>query len=200
MGHSQFAEIIGARGPNTQVNAACASTTQALSLAEDWIRAGRCRRVIVVSADDATGDSLHAVDHQRIPRERRRRHRRARRGRGDAVRPSAPRDDRRDGRRGVRRRVSGRRPRAWAAADLRGARRDHGQLGVPRHPSRRRTHRRRDGGRRPAGRVARREPGGDRRRGDVRVARDVHARPAAAPPPPRSTRCAGSSAPAPIAS
>jgi hypothetical protein len=30
MGHSQFAEIIGARGPNTQVNAACASTTQAV--------------------------------------------------------------------------------------------------------------------------------------------------------------------------
>ncbi|MGB7880325.1 MAG: acyltransferase domain-containing protein, partial [Ilumatobacteraceae bacterium] len=58
MGHSQFAEIIGARGPNTQVNAACASTTQAISLAEDWIRAGRCRRVVVVSADDATADSL----------------------------------------------------------------------------------------------------------------------------------------------
>ncbi|MFC4534114.1 SDR family NAD(P)-dependent oxidoreductase [Sphaerisporangium dianthi] len=58
MGHSQFAEIIGARGPNTQVNAACASTTQAVGLAEDWIRAGRCRRVIVVSADDATSDTL----------------------------------------------------------------------------------------------------------------------------------------------
>ncbi len=58
MGHSQFAEIIGARGPNTQVNAACASTTQALSLAEDWIRAGRCRRVVVVSADDVTSDTL----------------------------------------------------------------------------------------------------------------------------------------------
>ena len=58
MGHSQFAEMIGARGPNTQVNAACASTTQAVSLAEDWIRAGRCRRVIVISADDASGDSL----------------------------------------------------------------------------------------------------------------------------------------------
>jgi hypothetical protein len=28
MGHSQFAEYVGARGPNTQVNAACASTTQ----------------------------------------------------------------------------------------------------------------------------------------------------------------------------
>jgi len=44
MGHSQFAELIGARGPNTQVNAACASTTQAISIAHDWIRAGRCRR------------------------------------------------------------------------------------------------------------------------------------------------------------
>ena len=58
MGHSQFAEYIAARGPNTQINSACASTTQAVSLAEDWIRAGRCRRVIVVSADDITTDGL----------------------------------------------------------------------------------------------------------------------------------------------
>ncbi|HTJ69433.1 MAG TPA: SDR family NAD(P)-dependent oxidoreductase [Actinospica sp.] len=58
MGHSQFAEIIGARGPNTQVNAACASTTMALAVAEDWIAAGRCRRVVVVSADDATSDTM----------------------------------------------------------------------------------------------------------------------------------------------
>ena len=58
MGHSQFAEFIGARGPNTQINAACASTTQAVSIAEDWIRAGRCRRVIVIAADDITSDHL----------------------------------------------------------------------------------------------------------------------------------------------
>ena len=58
MGHSQFAEFIGARGPNTQVNAACASTTQGVSLAQDWIHAGRCRRVIVISADDVTSDHL----------------------------------------------------------------------------------------------------------------------------------------------
>ena len=58
MGHSQFAEFIGARGPNTQLNAACASTTQAVSLAQDWIHAGRCNRVIVVSADDVTSDHL----------------------------------------------------------------------------------------------------------------------------------------------
>ena len=56
MGHSQFAELIGARGPNTQINSACASTTQAVSLAQDWIHAGRCRRVIIVSADDITSD------------------------------------------------------------------------------------------------------------------------------------------------
>jgi hypothetical protein len=58
MGHSQFAELIGARGPNTQINAACASTTQATALAEDWIAAGRCKRVIVVSADDVSSDVL----------------------------------------------------------------------------------------------------------------------------------------------
>ena len=60
MGHSQFAEFIGARGPNTQINSACASTTQAVALAEDWIRAGRCRRVIIVSADDITSD--HTIE------------------------------------------------------------------------------------------------------------------------------------------
>ncbi|MDJ0698511.1 MAG: SDR family NAD(P)-dependent oxidoreductase [Woeseiaceae bacterium] len=58
MGHSQFAEEIGARGPNTQVNGACASTTQAVALAEDWIRGGRCKRVIIVSADNVTSDHL----------------------------------------------------------------------------------------------------------------------------------------------
>ena len=60
MGHSQFAEFIGARGPNTQINSACASTTQAVALAEDWIHAGRCRRVIIVSADDVTSD--HSIE------------------------------------------------------------------------------------------------------------------------------------------
>ncbi len=58
MGHSQFAEIIGARGPNTQINSACASTTQAIALAEDWIHAGRCRRVVIVAGDDVTSDHM----------------------------------------------------------------------------------------------------------------------------------------------
>jgi len=58
MGHSQFAEYIGARGPNTAVNIACASTDHAVSVAEDWIRAGRCRRVVVIAGDNVTSDRL----------------------------------------------------------------------------------------------------------------------------------------------
>lgn len=58
MGHSQFAEFIGARGPNTQVNSACASTPMGVSLAEDWIRSGRCRRVLVLGGDDVTSENL----------------------------------------------------------------------------------------------------------------------------------------------
>lgn len=57
MGHSQFAEYIGARGPNTHVNAACATTTHAVSIAEDWIRTGRCRRVVVIAGDDVTQEN-----------------------------------------------------------------------------------------------------------------------------------------------
>lgn len=58
MANGQLAELIRARGPNTQINAACAGTTQAISLAEDWIRLGRCKRVIVISADHATSNHL----------------------------------------------------------------------------------------------------------------------------------------------
>ena len=58
MGHSQFAQLIKARGPNTQTNAACASTTQALGIAEDWLRTGRCERVIIISADNITSENL----------------------------------------------------------------------------------------------------------------------------------------------
>ncbi|MSQ01624.1 MAG: SDR family NAD(P)-dependent oxidoreductase [Myxococcales bacterium] len=58
MGHSQLAQFLGARGPNTAINAACASTTQGLAIAEDWIRMGRCERVIVVGSDDVTSDDL----------------------------------------------------------------------------------------------------------------------------------------------
>ena len=56
MAHSQFAQYIKAKGPNTQVNSACASTTLSISIAKDWIQEGRCKRVIVLGADDPTSE------------------------------------------------------------------------------------------------------------------------------------------------
>ena len=58
MGHSQFAQYTGIRGPNTTLNLACASATAAFSCAEDWLTTGRADRVIIISADDVTGDDL----------------------------------------------------------------------------------------------------------------------------------------------
>ena len=58
MGHSQFAQYTGIRGPNTTVNLACASATAAFGVAEDWLEAGRVDRVVIISADDVTGDDL----------------------------------------------------------------------------------------------------------------------------------------------
>ena len=128
-------------GPNTQINAACASTTQALSLAEDWIRAGRCRRVVVVVRRRRHQRRAAAVGHRGLPGLRRGGDRRLGRGRGDPVRPPPARHDRRDGRRRVRRRVRRGRARARPAADLRGARGGHREQRLPRHPPRRRPHR-----------------------------------------------------------
>lgn len=58
MANSQLAEIVQARGPNLHINAACAGTTAAISLGCDWLRAGRCRRVVVISADNPSSDHL----------------------------------------------------------------------------------------------------------------------------------------------
>ncbi|MBI4063630.1 MAG: SDR family NAD(P)-dependent oxidoreductase [Elusimicrobia bacterium] len=58
LGHSRLAQWIGAKGPSACVNAACASTTQAVALAEDWIRLGRAKRVVVAAADDISNPNL----------------------------------------------------------------------------------------------------------------------------------------------
>ena len=136
MGHSQFAEFIGARGPNTQINSACASTTQAVGLAEDWIHAGRCSRVIVISADDITSDHMiewmgagflasgaaatdEVVDRCRC-----------------SLRPPAPRHDHRNGRRGSGRGKRRRRAGTRNTAHLRSVDHRDGQQRLPRHSSR----------------------------------------------------------------
>ena len=56
--HSHFCQWIRARGPATAMSAACASTAQAVAVAQDWIKLGRCKRVIVISADDPTNDNI----------------------------------------------------------------------------------------------------------------------------------------------
>ena len=58
MANSQLAEIVQAKGPNLHINAACAGTTAAIALAHDWMRTGRARRVVVISADNPSSDHL----------------------------------------------------------------------------------------------------------------------------------------------
>lgn len=58
LGNAQLAQIIKARGPNMQTNAACAGATQAIALAYDMIQVGRAERMIVVAGDNASSDTL----------------------------------------------------------------------------------------------------------------------------------------------
>ena len=118
MGHSQFAEMIGARGPNTQVNAAC-------RVDHPGIVAGRGLdpRRSLPTCHRRVGRRRHrrlpaAVDHERLPGEWRRGDGRTRRGCGDAVRSTSTRHDRGHGRSRPRGRVGSSGPRAGPAADL----------------------------------------------------------------------------------
>ncbi|KAG7381005.1 hypothetical protein PHYPSEUDO_006558 [Phytophthora pseudosyringae] len=58
LANAQVAQLTGARGPNTQINAACAGATQAIGVAQDWINSGKCQRVIVVSSDTASSEAM----------------------------------------------------------------------------------------------------------------------------------------------
>lgn len=58
LGNAQLAQLSGCRGPNTQTNAACAGTTQAIAMAQDMLISGRAERVVVVAGDNASGDTL----------------------------------------------------------------------------------------------------------------------------------------------
>ena len=113
--------------------AACASTTQAVAVAEDWIHAGRCRRVIIISADDITSDHLiewfgagflasGAAATDEVVEEA-----------ATAVRPPAARHDHGDGRRGAGGGERGSRARTRHPADLRGVGRGDGEQRLPRH-------------------------------------------------------------------
>jgi 3-oxoacyl-(acyl-carrier-protein) synthase len=58
LGNAQLAQLAGCRGPNTQTNAACAGTTQAIGMAQDMLISGRAERVIVIAGDNASGETL----------------------------------------------------------------------------------------------------------------------------------------------
>ncbi len=58
LGNGQLAQIVKARGPNMQTNAACAGSTQAVALAFDLIQTGRAERVVVIAGDNASSDTL----------------------------------------------------------------------------------------------------------------------------------------------
>jgi hydroxymethylglutaryl-CoA synthase len=58
LGNSQLAQLTGCRGPNTQTNAACAGTTQAIAMAQDMLLSGRAQRVIVIAGDNASSETL----------------------------------------------------------------------------------------------------------------------------------------------
>jgi len=55
--NNRLARSVAARGPNFQLNAACSSTCTAILLAEELIRGGRAKRMIVIGADDPTSSS-----------------------------------------------------------------------------------------------------------------------------------------------
>ena len=58
LGNAQLAQLAGCRGPNTQTNAACSGTTQAIGMAQDMLISGRAKRVVVVAGDNASGETL----------------------------------------------------------------------------------------------------------------------------------------------
>jgi 3-oxoacyl-(acyl-carrier-protein) synthase len=58
LGNAQLAQLAGCRGPNTQTNAACAGTTQAIGMAQDMLISGRAERVVVVAGDNGSGETL----------------------------------------------------------------------------------------------------------------------------------------------
>jgi 3-oxoacyl-(acyl-carrier-protein) synthase len=58
LGNAQLAQLAGCRGPNTQTNAACAGTTQAIGMAQDMLISGRAERVVVIAGDNASGSTL----------------------------------------------------------------------------------------------------------------------------------------------
>jgi NAD(P)-dependent dehydrogenase (short-subunit alcohol dehydrogenase family)/acyl carrier protein len=57
--YSQLAGDLGAQGPVAHLRPGGACASEAISLADDWIRTGRCRRVVIVCTTEMVGDGLN---------------------------------------------------------------------------------------------------------------------------------------------
>ena len=58
LANNRLAQFIGAMGPNLHIKAACSSTASAITVAEDLIRGGHAKRMIVVGADNPTSKKM----------------------------------------------------------------------------------------------------------------------------------------------
>ena len=58
LANNKLAQFIGAMGPSLTISAACSSTASAVTLAEDLIRGGHARRMIVIGADNPTSKKM----------------------------------------------------------------------------------------------------------------------------------------------
>jgi len=57
--YNQLAGDLGAQGPVAHLHSGGACASEAISLADDWIRTGRCRRVVIVCTIERVADGLH---------------------------------------------------------------------------------------------------------------------------------------------
>ncbi|MFN2189117.1 MAG: hypothetical protein ACK2T3_10160, partial [Candidatus Promineifilaceae bacterium] len=59
--YGKLAAELEALGPVAHLRPGAACASEAMSLADDWIRTGRCRRVIIVCTLEAAGDGLNSL-------------------------------------------------------------------------------------------------------------------------------------------
>lgn len=56
LANNRIAQYIQALGPNFQLDAACSSTSTAITLAEEMIKSGRVDRMLIIASDNATSE------------------------------------------------------------------------------------------------------------------------------------------------
>ena len=58
LAHTQFARLIGVSGPALNISGSGIAIEQALSVAQDWLKLAKANRVIIIAADEPSGEYL----------------------------------------------------------------------------------------------------------------------------------------------